>query len=60
MILAVALGLGVGVGSSPEILDVLPASIAQMFRSSVVTGGLTALFLNAVLPRIDIDLDEVH
>lgn len=60
MILAVAMGLGVGVGSTPEVLDVLPTSLAQMFRSSVVTGGLTALLLNAILPRIDIDLGEAH
>ena len=38
MILAVGLGVGVGVGSAPEVLDVLPSALAQMFRSSVVTG----------------------
>jgi xanthine permease XanP len=59
LILAVALGLGVGVGSAPEVLDVLPAAIGQMFRSSVVTGGLVALFLNAILPRIDV-AETVH
>jgi len=51
LILAVALGTGVGVGSAPEVLDVLPSAIAQMFHSSVVTGGLVALLLNAILPR---------
>ena len=61
LILAVALGAGVGVGSAPEVLDVLPVALAEMFRSSVVTGGLVALFLNAVLPRIEtMELEEIH
>ena len=59
LILAVALGAGVGVGSAPEVLDVLPAAIAQMLHSSVVTGGLVALLLNALLPRIEV-ADSVH
>jgi xanthine permease XanP len=61
LILAIALGAGVGVGSTPEVLDVLPTAIAQMFHSSVVTGGLVALFLNAILPRIETnDLEGIH
>jgi xanthine permease XanP len=55
MILAVGLGVGIGVGSAPEVLDVLPVSIAQMFHSSVVTGGLVALVLNAVLPHVIVE-----
>jgi uracil-xanthine permease len=53
LILAVALGTGVGVGSAPEVLDVMPGAIAQMFHSSVVTGGLVALLLNAILPHAE-------
>jgi xanthine permease XanP len=61
LILAVSLGAGIGVGSVPEVLDVLPSAIGQMFHSSVVTGGLTALFLNAVLPRIEtMELEDIH
>jgi xanthine permease XanP len=59
LIFAVALGTGVGVGSAPEVLDVLPSAIAQMFQSSVVTGGLVALLLNALVPRIDVG-ENVH
>jgi xanthine permease XanP len=55
LILAVGLGVGVGVGSAPEVLDVLPISIAQMLRSSVVTGGLVALVLNALLPHLTVE-----
>jgi xanthine permease XanP len=53
LILAVGLGVGVGVGSAPEVLNVLPTAVAEMFQSSVVTGGLTALVLNAILPAFD-------
>ncbi len=53
LILAISLGAGVGVGSAPEVLDVLPSALAKMFHSSVVTGGLVALSLNALLPRIE-------
>jgi NCS2 family nucleobase:cation symporter-2/xanthine permease XanP len=53
LILAVALGAGVGVGSAPEVLNVLPEAVARLFQSSVVTGGLVALVLNAVLPRMN-------
>ncbi len=61
LILAIALGAGVGTGSAPEVLDVLPVAIAQMFHSSVVTGGLVALLLNAVLPRVKVmELEEIH
>ncbi len=61
LILAVSLGAGVGVGSTPEVLDMLPSALAAMFHSSVVVGGLLALFLNAVLPRIkSTQLEDIH
>jgi xanthine/uracil permease len=61
LILAVALGAGVGVGSAPEVLNVLPVAVARMFQSSVVTGGVVALVLNAVLPRLNLpNLEEAQ
>ncbi|MGF1588479.1 MAG: uracil-xanthine permease family protein [Pleurocapsa sp.] len=50
IILAVALGLGLGVTFVPEILDNLPALVKSLFASGISTGGITALILNIVLP----------
>ncbi|MEM6449998.1 MAG: nucleobase:cation symporter-2 family protein [Cyanobacteria bacterium P01_D01_bin.105] len=50
IILAVSLGLGIGVSEVPEALDQLPTLIQSIFSSGISTGGLTALFLNMVLP----------
>ena len=50
IILATSLGLGLGVSVVPDILDQLPALAKSIFSSGISTGGLTALFLNIVLP----------
>jgi xanthine permease XanP len=50
IILAVSIGLGLGVTFVPTILDQLPALIKNTFSSGIATGGMCALFLNAVLP----------
>jgi xanthine permease XanP len=50
IILAVALSMGLGVTFVPEILDASPELIKNIFSSGISTGGLTALFLNIVLP----------
>ena len=51
MIVAVSLGAGLGVAATPAILDPLPQLLRTIFTSSVVTGGLVALGLNALLPK---------
>lgn len=51
VILAVALGLGLGVELRPDALGHLPDQIRTLFGSGLVTGGLAALVLNAVLPE---------
>jgi xanthine permease XanP len=51
IIMAVAFGLGFGVAYVPEFLGKAPKAIQQIFGSAITTGGLTALILNAVLPR---------
>jgi len=51
LIMAVAFGLGFGVAYVPEFLGKAPKAIQQIFGSAITTGGLTALILNAVLPR---------
>lgn len=50
IIMATALGLGLGVSLVPDILAQLPPLIKSIFSSGISTGGLTALFLNIVLP----------
>ncbi|MBZ8178868.1 uracil-xanthine permease family protein [Oscillatoria salina] len=50
IILAIALGLGLGVTFEPTILDSLPNLIKSIFSSGISTGGLTALVLNLILP----------
>lgn len=50
IILATSLGLGLGVSVVPDILDQLPPLMKSVFSSGISTGGLTALFLNMVLP----------
>jgi xanthine permease XanP len=51
IIMAVAFGLGFGVAYVPEFLSKAPKAIQQIFGSAVTTGGITALILNAILPR---------
>ncbi len=51
LIIAISLGLGLGVSFRPEILSKMPFIVKQIFGSAITTGGLTAIFLNIVLPR---------
>lgn len=50
IILAVSLGLGLGVTFAPQILDALPALARNTLSSGIATGGMTALLLNIALP----------
>ncbi|MGB3536420.1 MAG: nucleobase:cation symporter-2 family protein [Microcoleaceae cyanobacterium] len=51
MIVVVSLALGMGVAFVPEIFDNLPPLVKNLFSSGISTGGLTAILLNAFLPR---------
>ncbi len=51
VILAVSLGLGLGVELRPDALQLLPDSVRTLFGSGLITGGMTALVLNLVLPE---------
>jgi xanthine permease XanP len=51
IILAVSLGLGLGVTFVPEILEASPALVKNIFSSGISTGGISALLLNLVLPH---------
>lgn len=51
LIMAISFGLGMGVAFVPQILSNTPSIIQQIFGSAITTGGLTAIFLNIVLPQ---------
>jgi NCS2 family nucleobase:cation symporter-2 len=50
VILAVSIGLGLGVELRPDVLHKLPEGARTFFGSGLITGGLTALVLNLLLP----------
>lgn len=50
LIMAISLGMGLGVVFRPEILGVFPDFVSQIFGSAITTGGLTAIVLNIILP----------
>lgn len=50
IILAVSLGMGLGVTFVPEILEELPSLVQSIFSSGISTGGITALLLNLIIP----------
>jgi xanthine permease XanP len=51
IIMAISLGLGLGVVFVPQFLSHFPELARAIFGSAVTTGGLTAILLNIVLPR---------
>jgi xanthine permease XanP len=50
LIVAVSLGLGLGVTFVPDILRALPELPRNTLASGIATGGMCALLLNAILP----------
>jgi len=50
LIVAVSIGLGLGVTFAPQILGSLPELLRHTLSSGIATGGMCALFLNTVLP----------
>jgi xanthine permease XanP len=50
IILAVSLGLGLGVTFVPDIVHALPPLAKSILSSGIATGGMCALLLNIVLP----------
>ena len=50
-IIATSVVLGVGVTFRPEIVQNLPKDLQFLFQSGLITGGVTALILNVVLPE---------
>jgi xanthine permease XanP len=48
VIVALALGIGLGLPTQPALLHDLPAALRTLLESGISAGGLTALLLNAV------------
>jgi len=51
LIIAISLGLGMGVVLVPAILTSFTPFFKAMFSSPITTGGLAAILLNIILPR---------
>jgi xanthine permease XanP len=52
LVVAVALGVGLGAPSQPQWLATLPSGLRALLESGVSAGGVTALILNLALPDI--------
>lgn len=50
VILAVSIGLGLGIELRPNVLGALPDGAEALLASGLVAGGLVALVLNLILP----------
>ncbi len=61
LIIALSLGLGLGVETHPEALKALPPTLGLILGSGISTGGMCALLLNLVLPRpVPIAIPQTH
>jgi xanthine permease XanP len=50
IIVALSLGIGLGLPTQPTVLASLPPTLHALFESGISAGGLTALFLNLIWP----------
>ncbi|PLX15611.1 MAG: purine permease [Candidatus Muiribacterium halophilum] len=50
-ILSISLALGLGIIYEPSVLDQLPETLKKIFSSGMVTGGMTSVILNLVIPE---------
>jgi xanthine permease XanP len=55
VIVALSLGIGLGLPTQPALLASLPPTLHALLESGISAGGLTALFLNLVWPAAKID-----
>jgi xanthine permease XanP len=63
LIVAISIGLGLGVAAVPEVLQFLPKTIQNLIGSPVTIGAFSAIFLNLFLPLEETpeeeELDEI-
>ncbi|MBU3188868.1 purine permease [Clostridium bowmanii] len=63
LILAVSLGVGIGVSVRPDILSSMPAAVKSFFSSGISAGTVVALLLNIVLKdesKLNIDSKTIE
>lgn len=51
MIIALSLGIGLGVSQQPQIFNFMPDWVKSLFSSGIAAGGLTAIMLNFLFPE---------
>jgi xanthine permease XanP len=58
LIVAISIGMGLGVAAVPEVLRELPKALHNIFESPITVGALCAIVLNIFLPEEFIELEE--
>ena len=58
LIIATAIGLGIGVTFRPEFIEQLPEALKMIFASGISTGTIVALILNLVLREDKEEIEE--
>ncbi len=58
LIVAISLGLGLGVAAVPDVLSHLPDVLKNIFGSPITIGAFSAILLNLFLPREPEELDD--
>ncbi|MHC5305660.1 uracil-xanthine permease family protein [Bartonella sp. LJL80] len=60
LIIAIALAVGVGVPQVPDFVSHLPVWIADIMKSGLAAGGITAIVLNLLLPETPVELESTQ
>lgn len=58
LIVAISLGLGLGVAAVPGVLSQMPDFLKNIFGSPITIGALSAILLNVFLPEEDIEQED--
>ncbi|TIH08091.1 nucleobase:cation symporter-2 family protein [Pseudomonas leptonychotis] len=58
LIVAISLGLGLGVAAVPEVLSQMPDALKNIFGSPITIGAFSAILLNIFLPEEHLELEE--
>ncbi|MBL1376687.1 uracil-xanthine permease family protein [Zobellella iuensis] len=51
MIIAISVGMGIGVSTVPDVLQELPKTVSNILSSPVAMGAITAILLSLILPE---------
>lgn len=51
LIIALSLGIGLGISNHPEVLQFMPTWFKTLFSSGIAAGGFCAIVLNLILPK---------